>query len=90
MNSITRAALDQLPLSEIERVTFYKRDELTADLICCEVCAANRDWFFHEEAKGWQLLLDHLAALPSFNDDWFAAVSQPPFERSETIAYERL
>ena len=87
MKSITPAALKQLPLSEIERVTFYKRDELTTDLICCEVRAASRDWFFHEEAKGWQLLLDHLAQLPGFNADWFAAVSQPPFERSETIAY---
>ena len=89
MNSITPAALDQLPLSEIERVTFYKRDELTTDLICCEVSAANRDWFFHEEAQGWQLLLNHLAALTGFDADWFATVSQPPFERSETIAYQR-
>ena len=71
-------------------VTFYKRDELTTDLICSEVRAANRDWFFHEEAQGWQLLLNHLAALPGFNADWFAAVSQPPFKCSKMIAYQRL
>jgi hypothetical protein len=82
--------LEKLPLTEIERVTFYKRDELTTDLICCEVRVASRDWFFHEETEGWQLLLDHLAALPEFDAEWFSALSQPPFEPPETIAYQRL
>jgi len=89
MKSITSATLHEMPLSEIERVTFYKRDELATDLICCEVRAANRDWFFHEDVEGWQALLDHLAALPGFDANWFSRVSQPPFERSETIAFQR-
>ena len=89
MKTTIPAVLDQLPLAAVERVTFYKRDELTTDLICCEVRVASHDWFFHEEAAGWQLLLDHLAALPGFDADWFSSVSQPPFERSETIAFQR-
>lgn len=89
MKSITPAALEQLPVTQIERVTFYKRDEITTDLICCEVRVASRDWFFHEEAEGWQLLLDHLAALPGFDADWYSRLSQPSFERSEMVAFQR-
>jgi aminoglycoside phosphotransferase len=55
MEAITPALLDQLPLAEIERVTFFKRDELTSDLICCNVQAAGRGWLFHEEMTGWEL-----------------------------------
>jgi hypothetical protein len=89
MDSTIPAIREQLPLAEVELVTFYKRDELTTDLICCEVRVASRDWFFHEEATGWKLLLDHLAALPGFDADWFSSVSKVPFERSETIAFKR-
>lgn len=89
VKTITPSLLDQLPVAEIERVTFYKRDELTTDLICCEVRVAGRDCFFHEQAEGWQLLLDHLAGLPGFKADWFSAVFQHTFERSETVAFQR-
>jgi hypothetical protein len=80
---------EELPLSDIEKVTFYKRDELTTDLICCDVVASGQTWFFHEEADGWDSLIDHLQRLPSWRSDWFAVVSQPPFARSETVAFSR-
>ena len=79
--------LSKLPLPGIDRVTFYKRDEITADLICCDVEIAGKTWTFHEELKGWQTLVQHLEGLPGFQADWFAAVSQPPFSTSETIAF---
>jgi hypothetical protein len=79
----------QLPLAEIERVTFFKRDELTTDLICCDVQAVGRDWFFHEEMVGWELLLDRLKGLPGFRTDWFSAISQPAFVSAETVAFQR-
>jgi hypothetical protein len=81
--------LAQLPLSEIDKVTFYKRDEITSDLICCEIVIAGTAWTFHEELDGWGLLIAHLQSLPSFRGDWFAAVSQPPFAASETVAFSR-
>jgi hypothetical protein len=31
---------ESLPLGQIESVTFYKRDEITTDLICCDVQVA--------------------------------------------------
>jgi len=35
--TIDQDTIDQLPLENIDRVAFYKRDELTTDLICCDV-----------------------------------------------------
>lgn len=89
MVTITPAVLSQLPLSTIETVVFYKRDEITTDLICCDVEVARRVWTFHEEATGWADLIAHLSALPGFRDDWYEAVVKPPFATSETVAFNR-
>ena len=87
---IDQGVIDQLPLEKIDRVTFYKKDELATDLICCDVEISSRTWFFHEEAPGWQLLVEHLEKLPGFKNDWSASVSQPAFARSETVAFNRI
>ena len=89
MTEIDDEVLEQLPLADIARVTFYKRDEITTDLIYCDVAMAGRVRTFHEETSGWDLLLQHLYKLPEFRTDWYAAVSQPPFETNETIAFSR-
>lgn len=89
MGTIDVNLLRQLPLAGIERVTFYKRDEITTDLICCDVEIGGKVWTLHEELVGWDLLLQHLQKLPNFDADWFAAVSQPSFATSETVAFSR-
>lgn len=89
MTRIDADVLAQIPLMEVDKVTFYKRDEVTTDLICCDVVIANEVWSFHEEFIGWDLLLAHLGNLPDFREDWFSAVSQPPFATSETVAFSR-
>ena len=66
---------------------FYKRDEITTDLICCDVDVAGRVWTFHEETAGWEGLIAHLTGLPGFQTDWYAGVVDPPFALSETVAY---
>ena len=66
--------LAKLPPTDIARVTFYKRDELTTDLIC-DVVVGDEVWTFHEELVGWGLLIDHLQRLPSLRGDRFEAVS---------------
>ncbi len=78
---------DSLQLEQVESVTFYKRDALTTDLICCEVQVAGETWFFHEEMKGWNLLMKHLEQLPGFRSDWYALVAQPPFSENRTVAF---
>lgn len=89
MAKIDENLLGQIPLSEVGKVTFYKRDELTADLICCEVDVGGQVWSFHEEQVGWGLLVEHLEGLPGFRRDWFAAVSQPAFATNQTVAFSR-
>ncbi|MGN6121393.1 MAG: hypothetical protein ACTHOJ_00410 [Sphingomonas oligoaromativorans] len=79
----------QIPLSTVDRVVFYKRDEITTDLICCDVLASGQFWTFHEEAACWSDLIEHLSRLPGFRSDWYEAVVHPPFSASETVAYER-
>jgi hypothetical protein len=86
---IDQAVIDQLPLERIDRVTFYKRDELTTDLICCDVEIGGQLWFFHEEAAGWKTLLRHLEQLPGFKQDWYRSVVHPTFARCETLAFQR-
>lgn len=86
---ITPAILAQVPLADVRAVTFYKRDELTTDLICCDVEVAGHVWTFHEELVGWPDLIAHLLALPGFRADWYEAVASPPFAGSETVAFDR-
>lgn len=89
MTLIDAKLLAQFPLDDITRVTFYKRDEMTFDLICCDVEKGKSVWTFHEELVGWNSLIEHLQLLPGFRADWFGAVSQPPFVTNETLAFER-
>jgi hypothetical protein len=78
-----------LDVKTIDRVTFFKRDELTTDLICCEIEAGGTTWFAHEEAPDWQALLARLEALPGFRRDWFEQVAQPPFAPNAFVAFAR-
>lgn len=89
MTALYANSIGQLPLADIAKVTFYKRDEITSDLIRCDVVAAGSAWAFNEEDVGRDLLLQHLYKLPDFQTDWYAAVSQPPFATSETVAFSR-
>ena len=89
MTRIDAAVLEQMPLEDIDAVTFYKQDEVTSDLICCDVAMAGTVRTFHEELEGWDVLLQHLYKLPNFRTDWYASVSQPPFEASELVAFSR-
>jgi hypothetical protein len=79
-------------LGAVSKVTFYKRDELTTDLICCDVeTKADKPqiWFNHEESETWQEWLGELAKLPGFDAGWHSKVSQPAFEPGATVAFER-
>ena len=89
MARIDAKLLGKLPVADIAKLTFYKRDQLTTDLICCDVTVGDSVWTFHEELLGWDLLIDHLRKLPSFRRDWFPAVSHPPFTSGETVAFAR-
>ena len=77
-------------LDAVERVEFFKRDQVTTDVICCEI--ALRDGRFlewNEDMSDWPAIIASLERLPGFDRDWFARVSQPPFEPSCHLAYQR-
>jgi hypothetical protein len=87
--TITPAILTQFPHDAIDAVVFYKRDEITTDLICCDVEVSGQVWTFHEEATGWANLVAHLSVLPGFRTDWYEAVVSQPFVPNETVAFRR-
>lgn len=89
MHRIDSSVIEQLPLAKIIAVTFFKRDEIATDLICCDVEIDGKVWTFHEEVEGWDLLLQYLEGLPGFRTDWFSAVSKPAFASCETVAFRR-
>ena len=80
---------DRIQLAGIQRVTFFKRDELTTDLICCQIETEDETWLFDEEMPDWAMLISCLEALPGFRADWRAAAVKPPFEARETVAFNR-
>jgi len=89
MTCIDAELLSRLPMAEVEKIVFYKRDELTSDLICCDIRISGETWTFDEALPGWSLLIDHLGGLPGFRPDALAAVSQPPADVSEAVAFDR-
>jgi len=82
-------SISDIELETVERVEFFKRDELTADLICCELMAAGQIYFVHEEWYGWSGLIAKLEGLDGFRHDWFSRVSQPPFAECRFAAFVR-
>lgn len=87
-----RAALKLLVrelIITIKTVKFFKRDEITTDLICCDIEADDRSLFFHEEMSVWDPVLTHLKRLQGFDVNWFSKVSQPAFETCLHVAYQR-
>jgi hypothetical protein len=78
-------------LNDVEQVAFFKRDELTTDLICCEITLSAdqsaRTLFLHEEVPGWNDLIALLEHLPGFDRDWWAKVAKPPFVENRTVAF---
>jgi hypothetical protein len=77
-----------MALGSVERVTFYKRDELTTDLICCELMSCGQLWTLHDELPGWDAAIAELGKLPGFRYDWYAHVSAPAFDAHPFVAFE--
>lgn len=81
-------------LSSVGRVEFFKRDEVTSDLICCEIALVGKAdagdvIFAHEEMPHWDELIRKLGFLGGFDVEWFSQVSQPPFAINRYVASQR-
>jgi hypothetical protein len=80
---------NELPLDSISTVTFYKKDLITVDLVCCEICIEDKVWTFHEEQSDWDMLINHLRQLPGFMHDWPSHVLIPAFAANVIVAYQK-
>jgi hypothetical protein len=78
---------------DIHEVVFFKRDELTTDLICCDIVVrteqGSETWFLHEELPGWDDLVRFLERLPGFDREWFRKVAWPAFAANPTSVFRR-
>ncbi len=76
-------------LAKVIRVEFYKRDELTTDLICCDITTPAGVISAHEEMPYWEELIRKLEFLGGFDVEWFSQVSKPAFAASNYVAFQR-
>jgi len=90
---VTPKGTETVSLDEVSAVVVYKIDELTTDLICCDIVTSSGEGeqirTIHEELPGFENLMARLEALPGFNRKWREAVTLPPFAESRAIIYER-
>lgn len=78
----------RLPVSEILEIAAYKRDEITVDLICFDVTAADgKIWTYHEDMAGFGDLVAALERLPGFDASWRDKVVLPAFDRNWTVVW---
>lgn len=88
-----KPGMQPISLGDVEEVTFFKRDEITTDLVCCEIRVDANDgpiWFFHEETVGFDKLVTFLERLPAFDLRWRDKVMLPPFAENRTVAFRRV
>ncbi|OBS53994.1 hypothetical protein A8B73_02965 [Methylosinus sp. 3S-1] len=90
---VTSEGTEKISLDEVSVVVAYKIDELTTDLVCCDIVAGpegdEQIRTIHEEISGFENLMTRLEALPGFDRKWREAVILPPFAENRTIIYKR-
>lgn len=90
---VTAKATDTVPLDEVRAIVAYKIDELTTDLVCCDIVTGSGDGeqirTIHEEIPGFSMVMTRFEALPGFNKQWRDAVILPRFCANRTTIYNR-
>lgn len=84
---------DAVSLDDVREIVAYKIDELTTDLICCDIITGSGDGeqirTIHEEIAGFDAIMARFEALPGFNLKWRNAVALPPFATNRITIYIR-
>ena len=90
---VTTKGTDAVSLDEVNAIVAYKIDELTTDLVCCDIVTGSGDGqqirTVHEEIPGFETVMARFAALPGFNKQWRETVILPPFATNRTTIYNR-
>jgi len=91
--TITGKAIDTVTLDKVNAMIAYKLDELTTDLVCCDVVTGHGDgeqtWTIHEELPGFDAVMVHFETLPGFDRKWRDEIISPAFATNRTIIYAR-
>jgi len=80
-----------IALDKICKITAFKMDLLTSDLICLEIESEDGTSFLvNEDMKGFSDLCKVLnKILPNIREDWYQAVVLPPFEPNVSVIWQR-
>ena len=81
-----------LDWSDVRRVSAYKRDLLTTDLVCLSFEGTSDSLEVNEEMAGWKELVDALPELLPGSlayGEWFPHVVRPPFAPRFFVVFER-
>ena len=80
---------DTVSFNRVSTVAIYKRDEMTTDLICCDIVVGEQVRTVHEEIPGFNTLMLRFEALPGFDRKWREKVVKPAFAENRTIVFQR-
>lgn len=90
---VTAKEVDAVALDEVRAIVAYKLDELTTDLVCCDIVtgagADEQIRTIYEELPGFDAAMKSFETLPGFNRQWRDAVILPPFATNRTVVYDR-
>jgi hypothetical protein len=90
---VTTKGADAVSLDEVNAIVAYKIDELTTDLVCCDIVTGSGDGeqirTIHEEIPGFETVMARFQALPGFDKQWREAVIVPSFVTNRTTIYNR-
>ncbi len=86
--------LFRVDLDKVLKITAYKKDLITTDLVCFEIevseDAGLQVWLIHEELQGFETVDRLFQKLPGYMPDWRDKVIQPAFAANETVIFDRL
>lgn len=90
---VTAKGTDAVSLDEVSAIVAYKLDELTTDLVCCDIVTGAGDGeqirTIHEHLPGFDAVMVGFETLPGFDRNWRDAVILPPFAANRTVIYSR-
>ena len=82
-------AILAIPEHLIDRVSFFRREDVKTDPYCCEVLSRGITFYAYQEEPDWPRLMEQLERLPGFMAGWYTTLSAPPLEHVDLVAFER-
>jgi len=90
---VTSKGTDTVSFDDVSAIVAYKLDELTTDLVCCDIVTGAGDGeqirTIHEELPGFDAAMKHFESLPGFDRQWRDMVILPPFATNRAVIYSR-